>query len=87
MGSGGNSHSGAWGSLRRGIHHEGAKNTKGREDREDEGHVYTGLLYYDDTSEPLEDVLHLGDKPLAMLGEDELRPPREAFDSLIDSYC
>ena len=56
-------------------------------DREDEGHVYTGLIYFDPSPAPLEDVLHLGDKPLAMLGEDELRPPRADFDALIDSYC
>ena len=56
-------------------------------DRIDTGHVYTGLLYYDKDSKPHHEVIKLGDKPLAQLGEDELRPDRKAFDALLDSYC
>ncbi len=55
-------------------------------DREDEGHVYTGLIYYHPQPSSLDELLHLGDKPLGALGEDELRPSREAFDSILAGY-
>jgi 2-oxoglutarate ferredoxin oxidoreductase subunit beta len=56
-------------------------------DREDEGHVFTGLIYYDPSSNaPLEDVRRLPDTPLAQLGADVLRPSREAFEGILAGY-
>ncbi|MCB9897377.1 MAG: 2-oxoacid:ferredoxin oxidoreductase subunit beta [Planctomycetes bacterium] len=55
-------------------------------DRLDKGHVYTGLIYYNPKSEPLHEVLHLGDKPLSLLDESELRPGRQAFDGILQAY-
>jgi 2-oxoglutarate ferredoxin oxidoreductase subunit beta len=56
-------------------------------DREDDGHVYTGLIYFDPHgSEPLEDVRNLPDEPLASLGEAELRPGREQFAEILAAY-
>ncbi len=56
-------------------------------DAEDEGHVYTGLLYYDPhTHAPLEDVRRLPDQALATLNEAQLRPDRAALAALMDGY-
>jgi 2-oxoglutarate ferredoxin oxidoreductase subunit beta len=57
-------------------------------DREDTGHVYTGLIYYRASSENpgLPDIMHLGEKPLATLNEADLRPSREAFGALLAEY-
>ena len=56
-------------------------------DRRDHGHVYTGLIYYDKSSNtPLEDLMHLPDAPLASLDEGATRPSREAFADLISAY-
>ena len=54
--------------------------------RLDAGHVYTGLIYYDPESEPLDQILHLGDVPLSSLDENDLRPDRAAFDELLGAY-
>jgi 2-oxoglutarate ferredoxin oxidoreductase subunit beta len=58
------------------------------DDRADTGHIATGLIYYRPASEnpALEDIAHLGDKPLALLGEDELRPTRESFAEILAAY-
>ncbi len=56
-------------------------------DRGDREHVYTGLIYCNPQSRPLDDVLHLGDVPLARLGEKDLRPEKQAFEALLDGYC
>jgi 2-oxoglutarate ferredoxin oxidoreductase subunit beta len=55
-------------------------------DRIDEGHVYTGLIYVDPASRPLDEILSLPDKPLCQLDETELRPSREQFDELLAGY-
>jgi len=57
-------------------------------DREDPGHVLTGLIYVREAADhpPLEDISHLGDKPLAQLGEAELRPSRPDFEKLLAAY-
>ena len=55
-------------------------------DRLDKGHVYTGLIYYDPSSQPLDATINLGDKPLTQLDEDELRPSRATFDGILASY-
>jgi len=58
-------------------------------DRREPGRIFTGLLYYkaaSPESQPLEDVAHLGGKPLAQLGAAELRPSREAFEGILAGY-
>jgi len=55
-------------------------------DRLDKGHVFTGLIYYDPSSEPLDRIVVLGDKPLTQLDEDELRPSRAKFDGMMAGY-
>jgi len=55
-------------------------------DRLDTGHVYTGLIYYSQESRPLDETLHLGDRPLGALGEDDLRPTREQFEGALAGY-
>lgn len=55
-------------------------------DRLDKGHVYTGLIYYDPSSQPLDVTIGLGDKPLTQLDEDELRPSRATFDGILAGY-
>ncbi|MGQ0554018.1 MAG: thiamine pyrophosphate-dependent enzyme [Planctomycetota bacterium] len=57
-------------------------------DREDEGHVFTGLLYYqpDSANPPLEDIKHLPDRPLALMTAAELRPSRADFAGWQASY-
>ena len=55
-------------------------------DRSDRDHVYTGLIYYNQDSKAHDQVLGLGDKPLSLMNEDELRPDEAAFDSLLDTY-
>jgi 2-oxoglutarate ferredoxin oxidoreductase subunit beta len=56
-------------------------------DREDHGHVFTGLIYYDpDSNAPLEDIRRLPDEPLATLGADQLRPDQAGFDAILDAY-
>lgn len=55
-------------------------------DRLDRGHVYTGLIYYNKDSKPLHDIVHLPDKALARMTEDECRPPKDAFEALLAEY-
>ncbi len=55
-------------------------------DRLDHGHVYTGLIYINESSRPLDETLHLPDRPLAMMGEEELRPSPDMLDSLMAPY-
>jgi len=44
----------------------------------EEGHVLTGLLYYHPRKDLIE-VMNLPDRPLAAMGEGDLRPRREVF--------
>lgn len=63
-----------------------ALNILGR-DRADRAHIYTGLIYYDNTSNaPLEDLMHLPDTPLTAMDEAATRPSREAFDEILAGY-
>jgi len=57
-------------------------------DRNEPGHVYTGLLYYRPDTElpPLEELRRLPAKPLASFGAEELRPDRAAFDGILAQY-
>lgn len=55
-------------------------------DRLEPGHVYTGMIYVDPQSQALHETLHLPDAPLASMGADVLRPSRQAFGELLDSY-
>ncbi|MHC5210858.1 MAG: thiamine pyrophosphate-dependent enzyme [Planctomycetota bacterium] len=56
-------------------------------DREDEGHVFTGMIYYDPTSDaPLEDLRRLPDTPLAQLDVDVLRPGKQDFEGILRDF-
>ncbi|MBM3985187.1 MAG: 2-oxoacid:ferredoxin oxidoreductase subunit beta [Planctomycetes bacterium] len=59
-----------------------------RRDRRDTGTVYTGLIYFkpSDRHPPLEDVAHLGETPLALMGAEELRPSRAAFEGILAAH-
>lgn len=56
-------------------------------DRLETGEVYTGLIYYNPDSEPLDEILNLRDEPLSTLGAEDLRPSREAFAELLSEYA
>lgn len=56
-------------------------------DRLDPGHVFTGLIYYNPESEPLDEILDLRDEPLSTMGEGDLRPSREAFAELLSEFA
>jgi 2-oxoglutarate ferredoxin oxidoreductase subunit beta len=55
-------------------------------DRLDAGHIYTGLIYVNPESTPLHETIDLPDRPLALYGEDALRPDRAAFEDLLSKY-
>ncbi len=46
----------------------------------------TGLLYLDTTKRTFLDSLEMCDEPLALLGEEQLRPPPEVLDEVVASY-
>ncbi len=46
----------------------------------------TGLLYYEEPRATIQDTLHLVQEPLALLGEDKLRPSKDALDKLMKSF-
>ena len=46
----------------------------------------TGLLYLDTSKRTFLDSLELCDEPLALLSEDQLRPPRKILDEIVASY-
>jgi 2-oxoglutarate ferredoxin oxidoreductase subunit beta len=57
-------------------------------DRADRGHVFTGLIYYDNDSDaPLEDMMHLPDTALAAMDETSTRPDPETFAGILGKYC
>ncbi len=55
--------------------------------RLDEGHVFTGLVYYDRESQALDRTLNLADEPLCGMNEDQLRMSEADFGTLVDSFC
>ena len=46
----------------------------------------TGLLYLDTSKRTFLDSLEMCDEPLALLGEEQLRPPPEVLDEVVASY-
>ena len=46
----------------------------------------TGVLYLDTTKRTFLDSLEMCDEPLALLGEEQLRPPPEVLDEVVASY-
>ena len=46
----------------------------------------TGLLYLDTSKRTFLDSLELCEEPLALLSEEQLRPPRETLDEIVASY-
>lgn len=48
------------------------------------GQVLTGLIYVDPARPTLIDLLNLVDEPLATLGLERVRPPREALDQIME---
>jgi 2-oxoglutarate ferredoxin oxidoreductase subunit beta len=49
-----------------------------------EGHVVTGILYYDPSRKHLVELLNLVEQPLATLPESRTRPSREALDQIME---
>lgn len=43
----------------------------------------TGLIYIEEKKKDFRDLMQLVDQPLAQLGQDKLRPPREALDKIM----
>ncbi|HSR69681.1 MAG TPA: 2-oxoacid:ferredoxin oxidoreductase subunit beta [Acidobacteriota bacterium] len=55
------------------------------EDTRGKGELLTGLIYVDPQADNFFDLLNLGDRPLAQLGEEELRPGPEVLDEVMKS--
>ena len=53
------------------------------EDAKQNQRLVTGLLYFDESRQTLNDVLNLPDEPLVKLTEEELIPSREKFDMMM----
>lgn len=53
------------------------------EDAKQNQRLVTGLLYFDESRQTLNDVLNLPDEPLMQLTEEELVPTREKFDMMM----
>jgi 2-oxoglutarate ferredoxin oxidoreductase subunit beta len=51
-----------------------------------EGHIYTGLVYYNDEAPTVHDHLGLMETPLSALDDTHLRPGPEAFESIMASF-
>jgi 2-oxoglutarate ferredoxin oxidoreductase subunit beta len=47
---------------------------------------YTGLVYYSRERDALDDHLNLVDEPLATLPESRIRPSREVFDAIMETF-
>lgn len=45
----------------------------------------TGLLYIDEQKESFTDIMNLDDVPLSRLGQEKVRPPKEALDEIMQS--
>ncbi|MEW6568346.1 MAG: 2-oxoacid:ferredoxin oxidoreductase subunit beta [Chloroflexota bacterium] len=48
--------------------------------------LITGLIYLDPSTTALPDVLDIVDRPLASLGQDDLRPSKETLDALLAEF-
>ena len=83
-------HDGSWGRLRK--LERGYDPTDRRAAQElvleaNEKNLFlTGLLYLDTSKRTFLDSLELCDEPLALLSEDQLRPPPEILDEVVASY-
>ena len=55
-------------------------------DAQDNLHFYTGLIYYDSNSVPFDEEMHLVEEPLASLGEERIRPSKEQFAQIMESF-
>ena len=51
-----------------------------------DGHIHTGLVYFNDSIPTLHDHLDLVDEPLASLPDSVLRPSEQAFDTIMESF-
>lgn len=47
---------------------------------------YTGLIYFDGAIDPMQDQLGMTNEPLATLPAEKLRPPKEAFDTVMAMF-
>ncbi len=50
-------------------------------------HFYTGLIYHDMKGLPFDEEINLVDEPLATLPQDRVRPGKDVFDELMNSYA
>jgi len=51
------------------------------------GELLTGLFYIDEKQNTLVDSLNLGEKPLALLSEQDLRPSRDSFQKVLKTFA
>jgi 2-oxoglutarate ferredoxin oxidoreductase subunit beta len=51
-----------------------------------ENHFYTGLMYYGGNDPTFTDTMNLIDEPLVSLPTERLRPSRETFDEIMESF-
>lgn len=54
------------------------------EEARQEQHFITGLIYVDEHRQTLVETSHIVETPLVHLSEEQLRPPREALDRLMN---
>jgi 2-oxoglutarate ferredoxin oxidoreductase subunit beta len=57
---------------------------KALHEAEREGHVLTGVLYFDSSRPHFMDMLNVIDEPLGTLPESRVRPPKEALDRIME---
>ena len=55
-------------------------------DAQENLHFYTGLIYYGSNSVPFDEEMHLVEEPLASLGEERIRPSKEQFAQIMESF-
>ncbi len=53
----------------------------------EEGQILTGVLYVSTDQPSFTEILNLDDVPLAQLGQDQLRPPKSALDTVMEELA
>ena len=53
----------------------------------EEGQILTGVLYVSTDQPSFTEILNLDDVPLAQLGQDQLRPPQSALDTVMEELA
>jgi len=53
----------------------------------EKGQILTGVLYVSTDQPSFTEMLNLDDVPLAQLGQDKLRPPKSALDTVMEELA